>query len=311
MPSEQPRVAVFGGSGYIGGRLMGELASAGCDARSIGRRQLNILEASGPDVHGLVAGCDAVISLVGANENAAAADPAAALKLSGTAARRIGEAVAQGGVPRLVVFSTVHVYGGLTGAIAEDRALAPVHPYGAAHAEAERVLQGLAAERGLDVVLLRLANAVGPPATPDVDRWTLLTNDLARTLAETGRLQLKSAGLAWRDFIALSEVCRAVVHALRLPAHKGVRVFNLGSGTARRVLDVAQRMAELAEALLGRRPELLRAPAGDASANAPSFSLRVDALRRTGFEPSPDIDAELTQLLRFALDNFGRRAAAR
>jgi len=138
-----------------------------------------------------------------------------------------------------------------------------------------------------------------------------LTNDLARTLAQTGKLQLRSAGLAWRDFIGLAEVCRATLHALRLPVHKGVRVFNLGTGRARRVLEVAQRMAELAEPLLGSRPELLRAPPDNAQPDAPAFALRIEALRRTGFEPSPDLDQELRSLLQFALAHFGRQAAAR
>jgi UDP-glucose 4-epimerase len=309
MPSERPRIAVFGASGYIGGRLAAYLQAEGCEVVPLARRQLNILEASAQELRALLAGCDGAVALIGANENAAARNPAAAMELCTGAARRIGEAVAGAGLRRLVHFSTIHVYGDLSGEIGEERAPAPAHPYGAAHAAAEDVLRQLAAERGLDAVIFRLANAVGAPVTPDVDRWTLLTNDLARTLAETGSLQLRSSGLGWRDFIALSEVCRATLHALRLPGHKGVRVFNLGSGRARRVLEVAQRMAELAEPLLGGRPELLRASPDDAPPGAPAFELRIDALRRTGFAPAPDIDEELRRLLQFALAHFGRREA--
>jgi UDP-glucose 4-epimerase len=311
MPSERRRIAVFGSSGYIGGRLVGYLSAEGCEVAPIARRQVNILDGSLSDLRAQIADCAAVVSLIGANENAAAHDPAAALNLSTVATQRIGEAVADNGVRRLVYFSTIHVYGTLSGEIGEGRPVAPIHPYGAAHAAAENVLESIAMERGLDTVILRLANSVGPPATPNVDRWTLVTNDLARTLAQTGRLQLRSAGLGWRDFIALSEVCRATLHALRLPVHKGLRVFNLGTGQARRVLDVAQRMAELAEPLVGKRPDLLRGPPDNAIQDAPPFALCVDALRRTAFEPALDIDDELRRLLQFALAHFGRDAVAR
>jgi len=45
----------------------------------VARPQMDILEGSASALRGLVAGCDAVVSLIGANENNAAKDPAAAL----------------------------------------------------------------------------------------------------------------------------------------------------------------------------------------------------------------------------------------
>src|SRR6266481_7018367 len=166
MSSEPPRIAVFGGSGYIGVRLSAYLSAHQYDVTPISSRDLDVLTASAPDFQRLVDGCDAVVSLVGANENAAANDPLAALNLAVTAARCIGEAVAKCGVRRLVHFSTIHVYGILSGDVDELRPPAPVHAYGAAHAAAENILQTLARDRALDVVVFRLANAVGPPATP-------------------------------------------------------------------------------------------------------------------------------------------------
>ena len=52
-------------------------------------------------------------------------------------------------------------------------------------------------------MILRLTNAVGAPADPSVDRWSLVANDLCPPGRADGRLALRSAGVQWRDFVAL------------------------------------------------------------------------------------------------------------
>jgi nucleoside-diphosphate-sugar epimerase len=79
--------------------------------------------------------------------------------------RRIVDAAARAGVRRIVLASTVKVYGDSTRPGRPFRAgdpSAPQDAYAHSKAEAESVLREMAAERGLDAVVLRLPLTYGP-----------------------------------------------------------------------------------------------------------------------------------------------------
>src|SRR3546814_9959550 len=63
------------------------------------------------------------------------------------------------------------------------------------------ILARLASEHllqsGPDTVVLRLTNAVGAPAHPSVDRWTLVAADLCRSAVSTGSSEERRVGEGW------------------------------------------------------------------------------------------------------------------
>src|SRR6185369_7228447 len=121
------------------------------------------------------------------------------------------QAVRRNGIERMVYLSTIHVYGAeCVGHVTEDTPARPVHPYAMARMAAEDLL--LSAHRGgeLTCAALRVSNAVGAPADPDVGRWTLAGNNLCRQAATSSQLVLKSGSGIKRDFIPLSDVLHAI-----------------------------------------------------------------------------------------------------
>lgn len=220
-------------------------------------------------------GCDAVVHLAGANEVAMAADPDASLAQTIAAARRVSLAAAQAGVGRFVYLSTIHVYGAALdrgGRVDERTIPEPRHPYAVARLASEH----LASAAGVDqLVVLRLTNSVGAPATERVERWTLVANELCRQAAAGDPLRLRSSGRQWRDFIDLGDVCRTIAASAIGSVPPGT--YNLGSGQARTVLDLAGVIADVTGELIGTRPV-------------------VDAPPLVG-EPPPRIDVDVSRLL--------------
>ncbi len=83
------------------------------------------------------------------------------VNLHGT--ERLARQAAQAGVKRFVFISTIKVHGEETTApYREDSPLTPLDPYGISKAEAETMLRHIAAETGLDVVIVRPPLAYGP-----------------------------------------------------------------------------------------------------------------------------------------------------
>lgn len=294
----------------MGGRVARELRSHLWDVRITGRSVpprseipaavLDLMTDGDARLDDVVRGADAIVNCVAHNENQASIDPEAARSAAVRAAARLGQAAVRLRVPRMVHLSTVHVYGRLDGDIDEDSAVAPTHPYAIAHAAAEEALRAELGESGR-ATIVRLSNAVGPPVRPGVDRWTLLTNDLAKTWAERGSLELQSGGTAHRDFVPLGDVCRAVHHLLT--NRTSLPVVHVCSGISRTVNEIAGRMANLAETISGTRPCIYRPQAPDPPQSRPC-RLSNARIRNTGFEFRDDLDDELEALLIFAQRHF-------
>ncbi|MBO6948174.1 MAG: SDR family oxidoreductase [Rhodospirillales bacterium] len=298
---------ITGGFGYAGGRIARHLLEAGTDVRiSTRRREQDIPKWArdnvrwDADLEKLSDGADCLIHLAAPNEIACAADPEAAIAATvGLTERALGAARAAG-IPRFIYMSTVHVYGPMQGLIDENTAPDPGHPYAVAHLQSEHAVQ--AAAENIDAVVLRLSNGFGAPADNGTDRWSLLVNDLCRQAIRDHRLQLSSNGLQHRDFLPLSDVAAAVRHFVEgAPCPHGFRMFNLSSGRAMRVIDMAALIRARAEAMLGVDVCLETADGGPPP---PATKLVVDNRRllESGFQPNANAAAEIDGMLRFCID---------
>ena len=298
-----------GAGGYLGGVLVRHLVDHGHgDLRPLSRNDAPWLAvppaAVDPDdLHGLekaFTGVDAVVHLAGANEAIARTDPDRALTDTLVSARRVGEACAAVGVARVVYVSTVHVYGAALrpdATITEDVLPQPRSVYAIARLATEHLL----AEAVADLVVLRLTNAVGAPAAPRVDRWSLVANDLARQFATTGALRLHSDGRQWRDFVAVADVCRVITAALA-PRSVPAGTYNLGSSRPLTVLQLAELVRDAAEAQTGTRPPLHVGPSGLEPDAAP-YVVDTGRLRALDLGADTEIGDAIAETVRFCLDH--------
>jgi UDP-glucose 4-epimerase len=151
-------------------------------------------------------------------------------------------------------------------------------------------------------VVLRVTNSVGAPVHPGVDRWSLVTNDLARQGAVNGRLRLLSAGTQWRDFIALDDVCAAITAASRSDG-TGLApgTYNFGSGSPTTVLSVAHAVQDAFEQRTGRRPAL-DAPAPPPDPPGP-YRVSIDRIAGAGVLPATSLADAVSETVGFCLDH--------
>src|SRR6266851_1422220 len=118
-------VAVTGGCGFIGSHVVDQLIAAGHRVRvidvSTGWRRasadyLDVDLFDAPALSRAVAGCGAVFHLAGAADvNDVAADPVAAVRLNVEGTARVLEAARGQGCQRVLLASTVWVYGATVG----------------------------------------------------------------------------------------------------------------------------------------------------------------------------------------------------
>ncbi|WGW00521.1 NAD(P)-dependent oxidoreductase [Vibrio sp. YMD68] len=152
-----------------------------------------------------------------------------ALLINSLGTELLCQALAKHGVGQLVYFSTFHVYGKSSGIVEESTPVIPVNDYGLTHYFAEKYIEKHHRQSGLNYVILRLSNSYGCPTFIDSDKWYLALNDLCHQAFQQRQIQLKSNGLATRDFIWMGDVVDVVSRLIHLsqPIND---TFNLSAG---------------------------------------------------------------------------------
>jgi len=265
------KIFVTGARGYLGGRLIKHLLSRGHDvvgtSRSTTAKPL-LWPAAVPlfgfdpfnpsnDALDELKDSWAIVHLSAANEILSSAEPERAMIDTALGTNRLLQFAMSLGVERFVFLSTVHVYGSpLAGELCETGRVSPQHPYAISHMAAEHFVTAAQLAGRIEGIVVRLSNGIGAPAWPGVDRWTLLGNDLAQQAVLKDSLTVGAPG-QWRDFIPLSDVCKGLEVLLQAPRDTLLDgVFNLASGRASQVIEVARLVQRVAMDELGRRPSL-------------------------------------------------------
>ncbi len=317
MTTDYPRILITGGLGYVGGRLASYLANTGkVEVIATTRRAPHQFpELSLPHFHiqqldmtfsdeqvlNVLKGVHTVIHLAAANEIISGKDPLFAIEVNTRDAVRMLKLSEKAGVQRFIYFSTMHVYGSpLLGEIKESRICEPRHPYAITHKSTEDFVL---ASRELEGIVLRLSNSFGPPTLPQVDRWTLLVNDLCRMAVQKGALILRSDGSQLRDFITLTDVCRATEHLLTLP-NIGDGLYNLGGAYTASVLAMTEYIQDRFNIITGKQLPISKKASSPDQHIAKSLVYHVGKLAATGFELRQDIEGELDAMIRFCLKHF-------
>ncbi len=174
--------------------------------------------------------------------------PAATLATNVVGSQNVIEGARQSGVRKLVFASSAAVYGPSPLPLDESCALGPDDVYGVSKATGEQLLR-LASQRaeGLDTVVLRLFNTIGPD-DPNPHLIPRLVSELS---AQGRRLRLGNLQSV-RDYVYVEDVARAILAAVEaeLPGHTTI---NVGAGSGCSVAEVV----EVLEGLVGRTLEVV------------------------------------------------------
>lgn len=162
---------------------------------------------------------------------------------------RLAEAVRAYGAdppPRILFTSSAEVYGVRDPGdypLRETLALRPVNPYGASKAAAEAMLLSLARTYGLDVVIARAFNTIGPNQS---ERFVVasLAAQLARIAAGAQPQMYVGSLSSARDFLDVRDVVEAYLALAR--RGEGAQVYNVCSGRAVTIADVLRELITIA-----------------------------------------------------------------
>lgn len=306
------KILITGGLGYVGGRLTRHLRNLGHeltittletdylvpeDFSDVDVATLDIFDTK--RLEELCEGQDYIIHLVAVNEHVSIRNPQLAIDVNVKGTQNLLDVASRVGVKKLMYFSTFHVYGPVENqVISEDRIPNPVHPYSTTHYMAELLFNQFKYRNHLETTIVRLSNSFGAPTTPDVDRWTLLVNDLCYQAVKEKKLVLKSSGAQHRDFIPLCDVARGVGLLVSTPYEKlGNGLFNLGSGKSFSVLEMCEKIQKVYQELYQQEIPIV-IPKDATKDNPVPVQYNISKIQALGFKPSFNFEEEMMNTLK-------------
>jgi UDP-glucose 4-epimerase len=233
------RALVTGGAGFLGGWLVEELASSGCDVVVLDRTAelpLDPAEATliqgdlgDLDVGAIVGegGFDAIFHLIGTPSVPESVEqPAQDLLLNADTTLTVLEAARRAAGPPLVVFvSSAAVYGESARLpMPEDHPLVPVSPYGVSKLAGERYAEMYARMYDLPTLSVRPFSLYGPR-----QRKLAVYDLLVRLVGGEDPLVVHGVPHASRDFVYVEDAARMILRIARAAPGRG-EAYNIASG---------------------------------------------------------------------------------
>jgi GDP-4-dehydro-6-deoxy-D-mannose reductase len=304
------RILLTGASGFVAGHLVPMLRARfpRAELSLCGLAELDITDADAVADMVRRRAPDACVHLAAVTAvPAARRDPGHAWRVNLHGTLALAEAiVAHAPECALLFVSSAEIYGGSfrTGAPLDESATpAPMNTYAATKAAADLALGAMAAD-GLRVVRLRPFNHTGPGQTADFV-VPAFARQIARIAAGRQEPLMQVGALEpLRDFLDVRDVCAAYLACLaRAETLAPGSIFNIASGTPRRIGDILADMLELAgvTASVQSSASLLRpSDIATASGNADAARAALDWSAAIAWQ----------RTLRDVLDDWKARVAA-
>jgi UDP-glucose 4-epimerase len=306
-------ILITGGLGYIGGRVANYLMEKGendniwITTRNKARKlpswtekfrvlELDLLDRDSLEKCFENIDVDIIIHLAALNEIESMKSPDLALAVNTMGTYNLLSWAIDKKVKGFIYFSTFHVYGETPDSTITEKTLTqPFHPYAITHLAAEDFIRFFQHYHGLSTLIFRLSNAYGCPMHKEVNRWTLVFNDLCKQAVVKRKITLRSSGKQYRDFISLPDVARAVYHFISLgPDNWGDGLYNLGGNCNMSIFEAAQKVVEIYSDKYDEEPISIEVGAEDNTSRwMRPFTYSIDKLKGTGFQLESSMEAEI------------------
>ncbi len=195
-------------------------------------------------------------------------------------------------VARFHQISTDEVYGSLTeGAWDEGFPLEPRNPYSASKASAEMLVRAYHITHGLQTVVTRASNNIGPYQYPEKRVPLYITNAI-----DDQPLPVYGNGLQIRDHLYVDDHCSAI----DLVYHEGVagEAYNVGGENEANGIEVARAILEQ----LGKPDSLLQF-VEDRAGHDQRYALNSSKVRELGWRPAVDVDESMRRTIQWYVDH--------
>jgi UDP-glucose 4-epimerase len=304
-------VLITGGFGYLGARIAEALVLNGqkvrigssrdepkvpfqlksCEVVKIDFSNFQSLEYACKDI-------SCILHLASPNAKDCEVNPDLAINVNCVGTSMLLKAASHFDVKKFLYFSTFHVYDcKLDSLIDEESKTNPINTYSQSHKIAEDYVIEANNHNSLLSCVFRLTNAIGSPLNKDCNCWSLIANDLGKSMALNKSAIIHSNKNITRDFVTIEDIINASLMFISNNQLKlGGEIFNISSSNSTSLESISDLLIQRCEAVLGFKPPL-------------KFNNEIDNIKRSiitisnkkalkfGFRIQNNITGEIDQML--------------
>jgi len=305
-------VLITGGCGFIGSHLVDALGKLKCkiivvDNLSSGRREniegIENIEKSGNlkfvkadvrnygDIEGLFAGVDTVIhAAANVDVKTSMENPEFDFNQNVVGTFNVLEAMRKNGVKNIIFTSSSTVYGLAEIPTPESAPIKPISNYGLSKSLAETLIQNYCNMHGLNGIVVRLANIIGPRSAHGV------VYDFYRKLKKNPReLEILGDGNQDKSYLDVKDCTDAIVFLIKRfdGGFAGFDAFNIGSEEKITVKKIAEIVVD--EFGLSMADVKFNFTGGKAGwlGDVPLFLLDIRKIKELGWRPKIPVEESI------------------
>lgn len=253
---KEKKVLITGINGFVGSHLARRLKTLGAKVYGISRSKedkdifrINVFDFSGVDKLMKSMKINICYHLAGESlVESGQKDPYNTFKLNIGGALSILESARKNKLEKVIIASTVHVYGDNKLPYLEEYSPKPSRPYETSKACADLIAQSYAESFNIPVLIPRFANIYGPG---DLNFTRLIPRTMKAVLS--GVSPQMWGGKALREYLFIDDAVDGYIELAKIELSSliGNRIFNFGSGNKISVKDLIKKIIKLSGRSLG------------------------------------------------------------
>ncbi len=220
------------------------------------------------------------------------------------------EKFSKSGLKKFIYFSTFQVYGKVPfKEITEDFIPSPQNNYGLTHLLSENICNYYSKNSNINCINVRLSNSYGSPVFRENNCWWLVINNLCKTAYNEKKIKLLSDGSPQRDFIHISDICRAVEILINTDKKSPQNnTYHLSFGKTMTILELAHTVKTVYQKRYHNEIQVIL-PGNSISENPDKFSeteryiTNNSKLKSLGFIPKTDLKTGINEIFDYLEDN--------
>ena len=241
---------------------------------------------------------DCIIHLAAINSELSLLDPINAFNVNCVSTGKLFKTALEFNVKKFIYFSTAHVYGNFMDNVDENTCTKCTHPYATSHRAAEDVISSLIPQDSMmNTIIFRLSNSFGVSGSKNNEN--LLIHDLVRNIVFKGTLPLKSKINTTRNFITLTDVCRATLHSIFLENGNSLEIYNLGGEESYTIYEIACIIQDRFYKKFKIKTKIIFEGEQFNIQEFPKFKFNISKLKKSNFELLSNFNEEIDNLIDF------------